>query len=359
MVNPHLVLGSGQKNVAIQNLERPVQLVEHGLPNLNLDAVHWDDLHLFKIVASSTSFRQASKKLCISVNTLRTRVSRLEDTLGVVLFSRSRDGIALSSGGLAILDVAMEMQSLTKQLKTGGGDNVVVEHGELRISCSEGLGEFWLTPKLINLQDRLPEHVISLQNDFDQNRIHSREYDIRVGFIKPTDQEMIVKKLATIHMMMFASEQYITKFGIPNSINDAPGHRFILQNAPGIHSEIIKFFVGDETSKKLMTTKVNTSHSLYWAIVNGAGIGALPTYARSVSKRVRPLDLPFQLKFDLWLSFDRSVRNSQPIRKTIDWLSDCFDPDQYPWFAQDFIHPDNFDTKHDAGNIISIFDLCD
>jgi DNA-binding transcriptional LysR family regulator len=359
MVNPHLVLGAGQKTVAIQNSERPVHLVEQGLPNLNLGAIHWDDLHLFKIVSSSSSFRQAAKKLKISVNTLRARVSRLEDTLGVVLFSRSRDGIALSSDGLAILDIALEMQTLTTQLKAGGGDNVVVEHGELRISCSEGLGEFWLTPKLASLQDLLPEHVVSLQNDFDQNRIHSREYDIRVGFIKPTDQEMIVRKLATIHMMMFASEQYLAKFGTPVSINEAHGHRFILQNAPGVHSEIIKYFIGDDATKRLTITKVNTSHSLYWAIVNGAGIGALPTYARSVSKRVRPLDLPFQLKFDLWLSFDRNVQNSKPVRQTIDWLIDCFDPVQYPWFAEDFIHPDDFEAKHEATNIISLFNLND
>lgn len=359
MVNPHLVLGSGQKNVAIQNSERPVQLIEQGLANVNLDAVNWDDLHLFKIVAASASFRQAAKKLSISVNTLRARVSRLETTLGAILFSRSRDGIALSSDGLAILDVAIEMQTLTSSIKTGSGDNIVVEQGELRICCSEGLGEFWLTPKLGALQDRLPDHIVSLQNDFDQNRIHSREYDVRVGFIKPTDQEMIVRKLATLHMMMFASEQYLAKFGVPISINDAEGHRFILQNAPGIHSEIIKYFVGSEVTKRLTITKVNTSHSLYWAIVNGAGIGVLPTYARSISKRVRPLNLPIHLKFDLWLSFDRNVRNSKPVRKTIDWLNDCFDPFQYPWFAEYFIHPDDFEGKHATDNIVSLFDLND
>lgn len=357
MVTKHLILDSGQKIGAIQNLERGVHLLEHRPVFNRLDLIHWDDLHLFRTVAAASSFRQAAVKLKTSVNTVRARVTRLEQSLGTILFARSRDGISLTADGIAILEVALEMQSLSSRLQSGAGNNVVVQQGELRISCSEGLGEFWLTPKLAELQDRLPGHIVSLQNDFDQNRIHSREYDICIGFAKPIDNDTIVTKLATLHLMMFASEQYLAKFGTPTSINDASDHRFILQNAPGVHSDVIDLFIGEDAAKRLVMAKVNTSHSLYWAIVNGVGIGALPTYARSISKRVRPLDLPIHLKFELWLSFDRSVQASQPVREAIDWLRGCFDPNLYPWFADDFIHPDNFEDKLRTSKVVSLFNL--
>jgi len=37
-------------------------------------------------------------------------------------------------------------------------------------------------------------------------------------------------------------------------------------------------------------------------VANCVGIGALPTYARAITRRVRPLDLPIRLRFELWLS---------------------------------------------------------
>lgn len=359
MIIDHLVLGASRRKTAIQNSERGVQLIEHRPDFAKFKDLHWDDLHLFRCVAAASSFRKAAVVLGVSVNTVRVHVERLEKSLNTVLFARSRDGICLTAEGVEILDIAIEMQSLSATIVGDLGNNVVTRPGEIRISCSEGLGEFWLTPKLGDLQERLPDHSVTLQNDFDQSRIHSREYDICVGFEKPIDPETIVRKLASVHIMLFASEKYVAKFGMPRSVNDAAHHRFVLQNAPGIHSNVIRLLVGDEASKKLVLAKVNTSHSLYWAIVNGIGIGALPTYARSVSKKVIPLDLPIQFKFELWMSFDRSVRSSKPIRATIDWLEACFDPVTYPWFSENFIHPDDFENKLEGANVVSLFEAND
>lgn len=344
----HIILASDQTHAMIQNAERCVHFPEHHPIFERLNAVHWDDIYMFRTIAAVKSFRKAATKMGASVNTIRARVARLEKSLEAILFSRSRDGIALTKEGLAILDVAIEMQSFTSTLQRGGGNNVVVKQGEMRISCSEGLGEFWLNPRLSELQSRLPDHIISLQNDFDQSRIHSRDHDICIGFTKPTDRETIVTKLASMHLMLFASQQYLEKYGTPTSMNDVQQHKLILQNAPGVRSDIISLFIGEEVAKQLIVAKVNTSHSLCWSIANGAGVGALPTYAQSISKSLIPLDLPFQLKFEIWLSFDRSVQHSKPVREAINWLNSCFNPKIYPWFSDDFIHPNLFTEKINA-----------
>jgi DNA-binding transcriptional LysR family regulator len=345
MVTNHLVLNSRQKFVDMQKKEQGVQQLEHPVLYGRLGGVHWDDLHLIKTVALVKSFRQAAIKLGCSVNTVRARVQRLEKALGTTLFKRSREGISLSEDGLIILDVAMEMQSFSTRLQRGTGNNIVVQQGELRISCSEGVGSYWLTPRLSDLLERLPSHIVVLDNDFDQNRIHSTDYDIRIGFAKPTDPDAIIKRLATVHQMLFASEAYLATYGMPSSINEVRDHRLVLLNAPGVKSDAVSLFFGEDGARKLISAKFNTGHSLLGSIINGIGIGALPTYAGAISERLIPVDVPVSLKFELWLSFDRSGANSQPVREAINWAHRCFDPLRYPWFADEFIHPRDFEDQ--------------
>jgi DNA-binding transcriptional LysR family regulator len=324
MVTNHLVLNSSQNFVDTQKKEQGVQQIEHNALFEKLDDVHWDDLNLIKTVAVVESFRQAALKLGCSVNTVRARVQRLEKALGATLFKRSREGISLSEDGVAILDVAMEMQSFSTRLQRGTGNNIVVQQGELRISCSEGIGSYWLTQRLSDLRERLPNHVVVLDNDFNQHRIHSSDYDIRIGFAKPTDPDAMV---------------------MPTSINDVADHRLVLLSAPGVKSDAVSLFFGEDGARQLVAAKFNTGHSLLGAIANGIGIGALPTYAGTISARLIPLDVPISLKFELWLSFDRSGANSLPVREAINWAHRCFDQARYPWFADDFIHPHDFEDQ--------------
>lgn len=322
-----------------------------------LDEVHWDDLDLFKAVVSAGSLRKAAATLGISVNTVRSRVSRLEETLETTLFRRTRNGLTLSPEGAAILDVALEMQSLSARIHGKKGDHTLARQGELTISCSEGVGEFWLTPRLASLQEKLPGLTVSLHNDFDQHRIHAKKHDVALSFTRPSDPQMIVTRIATLHFALYASERYLARFGEPTSLDDAVGHRLVIHDAPGLNANAITLFLGETAASRIAATKVNTSYSLYWAVANGIGIGALPTYVRAISRNVRPLDVPVRLRFDLWMSFHRFARSSQPVQTTIAWLRDAFDIARYPWFAEQFVHPNHFERRLEDADILQLFSL--
>ena len=338
----HLGLSSERESVRIQKTERGVQKNERCRVRERVGALHWDDLNLLRDVATATSLRQAASQIGISVNTVRSRISRLEEALGATIIDRGKDRLFLTKTGIEVLEIAMEMQMVRGQLEFGAGNNCVVKSGEIGVSCTEGIGEFWLSSFVSLLQDKVPGYVVSLNNDFDQNRIHSNKFDISVGFSRPNDQEAIVKKLAMLHLMPFASSKYIKKFGKPKSLDDLDGHSFVSQVAPGVNDGAIDIFVGSVRVKQFVTMKVNTSFSLFRAILNGEAIGMLPTYAMAVSKDIVPLDLPVLLRFELWMSFSRSAKNSIPIRHAIDWLESCFDPVRFPWFSEKFVHPSQF-----------------
>lgn len=353
-----IILRSKRRRGAIQKAEHGVQAHEHHLIAKSfLDEVHWDDLDLFKAVAVAGSLRKAAIRLGISVNTVRARIDRLEQTLGVQLFERSREGVRISAEGTRILDVALEMQSLSSQIRAGDTTRALARPGQISISCSEGVGEFWLTPRLAALQERLPGTVISLNNDFDQHRIHTARHDIALSFARTSDPDMIVSRIATLHFALYASARYLARFGEPASLDEASDHRLVVQEAAGLNPQSLTLFIGEFEASRLSIVKVNTSYSLYWAVANGVGIGALPTYVRAISRNVRPLDLPVQLRFDLWMSYHRSSRANPVLRSTVEWLREAFDPIRYPWFSDKFIHPNEFERQLEDAAVHSLYPL--
>jgi DNA-binding transcriptional LysR family regulator len=342
MVEFHAVLNGRRRSRAIQNSEQGVQPVEHRLLKQRVHDLDWNDLDLICQIAQSTSLRHAAKIAKLSVNTIRARVERLESAIGTPVFFRHHDGISLTSSGVEVLKFALEVQSLRSALQRELEAERRHASDQISICCSEGVNEFWLMSMLAKLRNELDGRVISLSSQVDQQKIHNDDYDIRLGFSRPNDLNMVISKVATVHCILFASPEYIASYGAPESLDDLKGHAYVAQVAPGIEDNAINLFVGSTMADELVALKVNTSVSLYHAVANGTAIAALPTFASVMSRHVVPLDLPVRLKFDLWLSFNRSARKSLSIRTVIDWVRKCFDPDLYPWFADRFVHPRDF-----------------
>ena len=356
MVSDRVTLGNGSEDVAIQNTERGVQSESHQKLLAILDRANWDDLQVISGAAGASSLRKAAIDMRISVNTVRARLDRLEQAIGSTLFARTRDGLKITAEGRVVLQIVREMRLIGTGLPLGQGNNALVRDGEVRLCVSEGIGTFWLTPRLVELKSRLADLTVSLDSFADQNILKPNEYDISVGFIRPKDDEVIVTRLATVHIIPFASEQYLRQHGTPQSLDDLSVHQYVHQDAPGMHNDAIELFFGSEMLRHFVAIRVSSSYSLFWAVASGVGVGVLPTYARAISKRVIPINLPIQMKFELWASYSRTAKHSKPVRTTLQWLRDSFDPVRYPWFRDTFVHPDDFGDGIGDSQVIPIFD---
>ena len=290
---------------------------------LELAMLNWDDLNFFRSIAPERSFRRAAAKHNLSVNTIRSRIDRLEKALGMTLFQRSRDGLSLTIEGMTALDVVLEMDSVIGRLAPRASIAQSTGGEILSLCCTEGIGEFLLAPKLPALMESIASKI-SLQCDVDQDRIHSTERDICIGFSRPTNPETIVCKLATIRFFPCASRAYLDRFGRPTSLEDLDGHRFILQESYGLTEETMRQILGNERADRLIAAKTNGTNLLHRAIVAGFGIGALPSHLCGPGANIEILDLPIVQSSDLWMSFNRMSMASQSKRNAIDWIKQCF-----------------------------------
>lgn len=67
-------------------------------------------------VAKTNSIRQASKNLFLTQPTISSAIKSIEDELNIEIFSRSRDGVKLTSSGMEFIKLAENISSNMKQI---------------------------------------------------------------------------------------------------------------------------------------------------------------------------------------------------------------------------------------------------
>ncbi|AOH85649.1 LysR family transcriptional regulator [Sphingomonas panacis] len=316
----------------------------------------WHDLKLFLDVAEAGSLRAGSVRTGHAINTLRIHLDRIEDLLGAPVARRSPKGLKLTKAGSELLRIGRRMRLLngnTSNRPTGPRRPAT----NVRIAVTEGLGTFWLMPRMVEFQKANPDLRLTLNCDMQRVDLDSGDFDLAVQLDNPADDEKLTTlRLGTLHVMPFASETYLRHAGVPQSVDDWPKHKLVWQEADQVASDLLPYFVGTSEPNGLIGITTNNSSAHFRAVSAGAGIGFLPTYARAISKRVRPLDIGVQLRREIYCISPTARARSPAVRKAITWLRNAFCPDIYPWFSDTFLHPNEFQRFFSDAVVVSLFE---
>ncbi|QPC41906.1 LysR family transcriptional regulator [Kaustia mangrovi] len=299
----------------------------------------WDDIRLFVTAAEARSLRKAAERLRMSSSTIVRRIDKLEYALQARLFDRLPDGVELTPAGLAILQHAKRMESSSFELQRAVQARDTNPTGLVRVSITEGLGTYWVAPRLVELQRTNPKLVIELKCAMESADVLRMEADIAVQFTRPTNPDLKVTKLGRLHVYPFASKEYIATYGMPRSREDILNHRLIDQYAPQLEEGVAARFLGIRNPEGIVGMRTNASTAHYHAVEKGAGIGGLATYAAVLSDDLVAIDVGFHHHVDIWMTYHPDVRQSTRVSIMIDWLKETFSPQRFPWFRDEFIHP--------------------
>ena len=300
----------------------------------------WQSIRVFLVLERSGSFRAAASKLGLSVNSVRRRIDDLEAQIGAPLLTRHVDGIRLTAEGHAILESASRMEVAAFGLIRAGESAPFAEAGEVRIAVTEGLGAFWLAPRLVEFQRANPRLTIDLRCAMESADVLRLEADVAIQLTRPTSPDLRLVKLGRMHLLPYAAQNYEETYGLPAAPEDLARHRIVVQaSGQTIRLEDYSEAVPGFPATIPVTLKVNVSSAYYWAIAKGAGIGLLPTYATAIGAQVVPVDNLGRFSRDIWLTYHPDVERIDRVRRTIDWVRAAFDGRRYPWFRDDFIHP--------------------
>lgn len=328
--------------------------MEHGDGAAELD-INWDDVRVFLLVARLSSFRAASMESGMSVNALRRRIEALEHKINAVLLTRSAKGVELTQEGRKVEETAQAMLEQARALARLSSKSKRGLRATVRVGATEGLGAFWLVPRLVDLFEQAPGIQVDFRNEMRIPDVSGLEVDIAVQLERPADEELKVVRLGWLHVVLFASAGYISRHGLIETSQDIPRHRFIEINGPQIQSAALKEELPEDDSRSFVALRVNTASAQVLAATHGAGVTALPTYASLVTHKLKHVAREFSLKRDIWLCYHPSVVDFRHMRQTIDWIRSSFDQEKYPWFGEDYISPEDIELLAEKRGLGALF----
>src|SRR5882724_12637155 len=322
-----------------QLLHRGVASTQHRTDEI-LDT-SWDDLKSFLACARHKSFRNAADLLGVTSTTLMRRIDRLEERIGFRLFLRDQSGLTISEEGLAMIADLTEMERHAFNVFRRASRSSGTGAGTVRVAVTEGPGNFWILPRLIDFQKTYRKITVDLRCAMEQADVGRLETDIAIQFEPPANPDLIVARIGRLHIYPFVSESYRKLYGVPATLAELKNHRIIKQNAPQLDDTAYARILGLTSLEGVVGMKTNSSIGVLYAVERGAGVGFLPTSSIALGAPLIAVDMGVSHHSDLWLTYHKEFRNSDRHKTVIAWLKKIFDPKTYPCFRDEFIHPND------------------
>lgn len=240
----------------------------------------FNDLLWFLAVAEDRSFTKAAAKLGITQSTLSHTIKRLENRLGLRLFTRTTRSVSLTEAGdrlhnallPSIRDIRCQLEALS--------DLRDKPSGTVRITLSDHALEMVAWPKLEPVLKAYPEIRVELSRDNGLRNIVEDGFDAGVRLGESIEKDMIAVRIGPDwRMLVVASPEYLADKAVPQHPQDLLSHNCINMRqatAGGLYTwEFEKS--GQELRVRVAgQLTFNSSYPMVQAAVKGLGIAYVP-----------------------------------------------------------------------------------
>ena len=231
--------------------------------------MNWDKLKAFHIVAKCGSFAQAASQIHLTPSAVSRQIADLEESLGVSLFNRHSRGLAITESGKILYQTTEEI--LHKLAETEALLNQKEAQNSLRIATNYDLSTSWLPQYLKEFLSIHPETNLTITSDDNALGLQNNQIAIRTEVPHQPDLSHI--HLTTLHFGLYASLEYLEKFGAPKTAVDLDQHRLLTldENA----SWPLHLGLKSNQSPRTPYLRINSAYGLMKCVEEGIGIAAL------------------------------------------------------------------------------------
>jgi DNA-binding transcriptional LysR family regulator len=188
---------------------------------------NWQWWQYFLAIAEYGSLSRASTTLGVSQPTLSRQLQSMENRLGQPLFDRSTQGLSLTVFGKSLLEDCRKMQTSADRLERIAAGHSSTLTGRVRLAANELIAQYYL-PKILPLfQDSYPELSIEVVVSNSASNLDKRDADIAIRMFKPTQLDLVCRKLMDIPLGFYASAEYLDRRGTPKTAEQLFSHRII------------------------------------------------------------------------------------------------------------------------------------
>ena len=288
------------------------------------EGLDWSDLQALLAVARAGSFSAAAREGGASQPTLTLRIAGLEARLGAVLMERGAAGIRLTDAGREAMVRAEAMEDAAARLslsaaRRGRGRGVT---GVVRITASRIVTTYLLPPLIADLLDAEPGLEIELVASDQTSNLLRREADIALRMYRPTQADLVARKVGMLAIGLYAAPAYLDRHGTPETPEDLSRHRLLGYDRSDL---VRRGFAAAGLPQPREAFRLRTDDQVaYWeAVAAGAGIGGGQVAVAARDARVRRVlpQAPIP-PLELWIAAHAELRASARVRRVFDHLAE-------------------------------------
>ena len=283
----------------------------------------WNRARAFLVTAEEGSLSAAARALGCAQPTLGRQVDALEKELNVALFERVGRGLTLTPSGLELLDHVRAMGAAASEVSLAAAGQSQAIEGPICIAASETYAEHVLAPIIAKLRLEEPGITVEIIVSNSPSDLRRREADIAIRNFRPTEPDLIARKIRDVPARLYATPAYLARIGNPKLPRDLRHAEFINIESTGALIKGLRAMGIDVEERNFPVLTEN--YTVMWSLVKqGVGIGILDGNigdAEPLVRRVLPDMQP--LMFPIWLVAHREVNTSRRVRRVFDFLADA------------------------------------
>ena len=275
------------------------------------------DLELLLALIRGRTLAGAAERLQVDTSTVFRSLKRFERMLGERLFERSRQGYLPTELALRLAEHAERIESQLQEAREAAFDWRDEPSGTLRVTTTDTILQGVLLPVLRAFSSAYSGIELELIASNSFANLNSREADVAVRATRHPPEHLIGTKLATITAGIFASPTYLRKQARPlrldaldwivpdDSLPEYPSVKWMRRHYPQVTPKI----------------RCNSILSVAGAVVNGIGVGVVPTFLMKEGLEVEDIGgrLP-ELDTELWILAHPDVRHLHRVKLLFDFL---------------------------------------
>lgn len=187
----------------------------------------YDTIALFIKLVEIGNYTKAATMLNTSQATLSRKIQILEQELGVELVRRNNRVFDLTEQGDLLYKRLVEPVKQLQVKLSDFNENKHAVRGTLKVALPAALSYELITPKISSFTNKYPEVKILLDYSSNPIDLMRNDYNIAVSTIMPISQTSKVRLLKTFNFKLYATPQYIERYGMLGQLDDIQQHKII------------------------------------------------------------------------------------------------------------------------------------
>ncbi|MGP8435018.1 LysR family transcriptional regulator [Paraburkholderia fungorum] len=288
-------------------------------------------MHVFTRVVQSGSFSRAAETLDIARASVTITIQNLESYLKVRLIQRSTRQFSLTPEGEQFYARCVQLLTDVQELEDSLAHASTNTRGRLRVEMPASIGKTVVIPALDEFKNLYPDIELSIGFGDRPIDLIQEAVDCMIRFGPLSDSNLVAKRVGSIRKVTAATSQYLTRYGVPESIAELSDHICVRYLPAGqLKGPDLSFEVNNRTVCVNLRASVcvNDIEAYLGCGLKGLGIMQVPRFiglpylCSGELVNLLPQFAPAPVPVSVVYPHNRHL--SKSVRVFVDWIANLF-----------------------------------